>query len=382
MYTCFVCKAHHKNSSVLCQHLKFHHGLYPSKKLRLKCGESGCPLSFCTYSGFRKHLNTVHRQSVGQNVGNSQDVATEGQCEIEFSSDEPGCSASVAPLQSCTSANQLSSMCGSVIAHLQASGLSESNVQTIVCSMEEVINDVHSQAREAVLKNFPPESKSSDIYNKIEHTFSQLPNPLSALNTESKRRKYFDEKWEIVEPKQYVLGVRLDVCRDRTSGVYSQVPVTDKYMYVPILGTLKSIFKNSYVRDSFLQDKQCERGIYKDISDGSYFRDHTLFSQHRHALQILLYYDDFETANPLGSKRGIHKLGCIYFTLKNLPPKFNSVLMNVHLTALFYTEDLKTYGFDNILKPLIDDLKILETEGIQLPFIEQPLFGSVIQVTG
>ncbi|KAF7647295.1 hypothetical protein LDENG_00174680 [Lucifuga dentata] len=56
--------------------------------------------------------------------------------------------------------------------------------------------------------------------------------------------------------------------------------------------------------------------------------------------------------------------------------------MNVHLTALFYTEDLKTYGFDNIPKPLIDDLKILETEGIQLPFIEQPLFGSVIQVTG
>jgi len=40
------------------------------------------------------------------------------------------------------------------------------------------------------------------------------------------------------------------------------------------------------------------------------------FSQQRHALQILLYYDDFETANPLGSKKGIHKLGCVYFTLK------------------------------------------------------------------
>ncbi|XP_053475799.1 uncharacterized protein LOC128605004 [Ictalurus furcatus] len=155
-------------------------------------------------------------------------------------------------------------------------------------------------------------------------------------------------------------------------------------MYVPILGTLKSIFKNSPVRESFLQDKQSGIGVNKDINDGSYFQNHALFSQQKHALQILLYYNDFETANPLGSKRGIHKLGCIYFTLKkkNLPPKCNSVLINVHLAALFYMEDLKTYGFDVIPKPLIDDLKILETEGIQLPCFEQPLFGSVIQVTG
>lgn len=56
--------------------------------------------------------------------------------------------------------------------------------------------------------------------------------------------------------------------------------------------------------------------------------------------------------------------------------------MNVHLAALFYSEDLKTYGFASIFKPLIDDLNILETEGIQLPFIDEPLFGSVMQVTG
>jgi len=56
--------------------------------------------------------------------------------------------------------------------------------------------------------------------------------------------------------------------------------------------------------------------------------------------------------------------------------------MNIHLAALFYTQDLKTYGFEEILKPLIDDLKILETEGIQLPFIDEPVFCSVIQVTG
>lgn len=56
--------------------------------------------------------------------------------------------------------------------------------------------------------------------------------------------------------------------------------------------------------------------------------------------------------------------------------------MNVHLATVFYTQDLKTYGFEEILKPLIDYLKILETKGIQLPFIDETLFGSVIQITG
>lgn len=101
---------------------------------------------------------------------------------------------------------------------------------------------------------------------------------------------------------------------------------------------------------------------------GLYFQNHPLFSQQKQALQILLYYDHVEMANLLGSKKGIHKLGCVYFTLKkkNLPPKVNSVLLNVHLAALFYTQDLKTYGFEEIPKPLIDDLKILETKGTSI----------------
>ena len=34
-----------------------------------------------------------------------------------------------------------------------------------------------------------------------------------------------------------------------------------------------------------------------------------------------------------------------------------------------FSEDLKKYDFDEILKPLNDDLNILETNGIQVPCI-------------
>ena len=74
-------------------------------------------------------------------------------------------------------------------------------------------------------------------------------------------------------------------------------------MYVPILGTLESMFTNQELSNCFQQVKLHEDGIFKDINDGSYFRNHTSFSQQKHALQIQRYYDDFETANPLGSKK-------------------------------------------------------------------------------
>lgn len=78
----------------------------------------------------------------------------------------------------------------------------------------------------------------------MEKCFDKLESPLSALNTGTKPQKFFEEKWEIFEPVEYILGVRFDERRDQTMGVYNQIPVTDKFVYVPILGTLKSLFKN------------------------------------------------------------------------------------------------------------------------------------------
>jgi hypothetical protein len=48
-----------------------------------------------------------------------------------------------------------------------------------------------------------------------------------------------------------------------------------------------------------------------DLCDGELFSTghHPLFSMNHKAIQLLLYYDDFEVANPLGAKATIHKLG-------------------------------------------------------------------------
>ena len=50
-------------------------------------------------------------------------------------------------------------------------------------------------------------------------------------------------------------------------------------------------------------------GQYGDYCDGKQFKAHPLFSVDPYALQIILYYDDCEVCNPIGSYAKVHKLG-------------------------------------------------------------------------
>lgn len=97
----------------------------------------------------------------------------------------------------------------------------------------------------------------------------------------------------------------------------------------------------------------------------------------------MFYYDDVEVCNPIGSKRKIHKqgsvfmlvykniiihvlqrityikLGCFYFTLGNLHPKYRSKFRSIHLAALCKREYITKYKMNAILSPIINDLKCL-----------------------
>ena len=103
-----------------------------------------------------------------------------------------------------------------------------------------------------------------------------------------------------------------------------------------------------------------------DYCDGIRFRDNEFYNKFPKALQIQLYFDDLETTNPLGSKTKVHKLGAVYFCLRNIPARFNSSLENIHLCLLFNSIDREVYGFNSIFKPLLEDLNILETRGVEV----------------
>lgn len=58
-----------------------------------------------------------------------------------------------------------------------------------------------------------------------------------------------------------------------------------------------------------MRGHQRSDGLLQDYCDGSGFKTHSLFSTDPTALQVMLFYDDVEICNPIGSRSKIHKLG-------------------------------------------------------------------------
>jgi len=81
---------------------------------------------------------------------------------------------------------------------------------------------------------------------------------------------------------------------------------------------------------------------------------------------LILYLDEFETCNPLGSHAGIYKLGTMYFTIASVSPKYASRIENIFLAMLFHSQDRMEFGNRSIFHILLQKLKSLETEGLSI----------------
>ncbi|KAM7380069.1 hypothetical protein PAMP_003389 [Pampus punctatissimus] len=124
-------------------------------------------------------------------------------------------------------------------------------------------------------------------------------------------------------------------------------------------------------------------GFLYDIVDGSLFKSHPLFSVKPFALQIILYTDEIEICNPLGSHASVNKLLMVYYTLGNINPKFRSKLAAIRLLAIAKADDIDKCGVDFVLQRIDEDLKLLYNGvTIQTQSGGFELFGAVVSVCG
>lgn len=169
-----------------------------------------------------------------------------------------------------------------------------------------------------------------------------------------------------VQPKEIFLGRRIDnFFRDSKTVSKSFL---ETFQYISVKETLINLVNNTNFLLVIEKTKKSDnKNILKSYLDSKDFEENLFIKKYPTAIRLNLYYDDIEVANPLGSKATFHKLAVFYFTIQNFPPQLNSCLNNIFLLAVAYTEDIKKYGINKILKPLVDDLKLLESdEGIQV----------------
>lgn len=120
-----------------------------------------------------------------------------------------------------------------------------------------------------------------------------------------------------------------------------------------------------------------EQHVYRSSQDGSHFKDNIFLAGGKLRILLKLYIDEFEICNPLGTSRRKHKLCGIYWTLNNLPASLQSSLHAIYLAVLCKSDDLKKYGYEQILHPLLHDVKSLEQDGLYIPLLGKCFKGTV-----
>jgi hypothetical protein len=199
----------------------------------------------------------------------------------------------------------------------------------------------------------------------------------SSVNTEHKRFvEYKNDGY--LEPQSISLGSRFDP-NPNLAHTDAHGTKMDTVQYVPILHTLSLILSQQEIFNFIHCPPQNSTGCIKSFKDGTRYKQSDFFERHPNALQLLLYNDDIEVANPLGAKASVHKLSMYYFTLANMPSYMNSQLKHIHLAACALSADVARYGHSKILKPLLDDIKLLE-KGVEfnLPHGTYTVYGTVV----
>ena len=115
-------------------------------------------------------------------------------------------------------------------------------------------------------------------------------------------------------------------------------------------------------------DQNLQTGTINKYTQGCLYQKNELFSNFQYSLQLILYHDDFGVSNLLGNKIKKYKTSPFYFVLGNIPIKYRARLKDMQLASLFPSELTDKYGYESLLQPLIEDMKILETRGIEITF--------------
>jgi hypothetical protein len=147
--------------------------------------------------------------------------------------------------------------------------------------------------------------------------------------------------------------------KPHTSGNY-------KGYYVPITNILKKLVQMEDITPFVINSKLSDKDYMTGYTGGDAFKLLPNFEDGANRLLIHLYNDEFEVCNPIGSKRGKHKINAVYFTLGNLPIRYRSKLQHIYLVNIAKHKDVKAEGYAVAFAPLIQELKQLYTEGFSV----------------
>ena len=237
------------------------------------------------------------------------------------------------------------------------------------------------QQMEGVLKKHSG-STTGQLEKDTLDIFNNFLNPLANVATTFRQNSVIRTQFGCVDAEEILIA--RTICRKKCQGSKDFFIKDNVFHYVPLIKSLEQFLSNPRILTMIEKGPQrCREGFFHDIVDGALLKSHPLFSNKPYALQIVLYTDEIEICNPLGSFASKNKLLMVYYTLGNIDPKYRSKLASIRLLAMARSADLRKSGVDVILNRIKEDLVALYN-GVTIETVngEKTVYGAMVTLCG
>lgn len=381
-------------------HMNFIH-----KKFDYSCPFNKCNRLYPNKSAFNKHIKRKHHQNIptveGEIVIN--DLKVQKNKKIELKEDA---SSELPKLDSISQKDynlQLTEEYNIFKDILQNSlqvllGQFYDNLTLTRAVIQNVIDAIGSFLSSGFIESFKRyieitlKKHNLSLDNNASNMLELIEFPFVNVNTEYKRLQLFEKSNCFIKPVPYSLGTSLDVKKGK--GETSRTIKTSYGYLIPLDQTLKSFLELPGVFDTILEyhNKLVKDFNYTNFQTMTNLVHGTLWKPvNEHAIlenkiifPLVMYFDDYDVGNPLGSHAGCYKIGGVYYTLSSIPPQYASRLENIFLACTFYSSDRVQFGNEKVFTPLIEQLQMLESKGIKINVANKcyTVFFVVVAITG
>lgn len=366
------------DAKALIWHLRHVHHIVEMRNFTesITCGQDGCERTFSgrTYV-FQKHLRNHRDVQIPLDVAllNHNSDSDNGGSDDEVGNNLLHEDVPIVPLAAehiweNFSADEVEKRASMLVAGMLASSsTAHSTVTDVVEKTADLIDDISSYIKHkvqmfATASGIPVDDENLNLLIEDVEAVSQ---PFRKFETEYRQKTFFQHSDTFLQAEELPLGIGYYPCNNPITGNVLQVMKTISFQYIPIKPLLKLILEKTDILKIVSAYRPSNDTLLRDFHDGSYCRESEFLSQ-TNTIKLILYNDDFEVTNPLSPKAGTHKLGAVYFTIANVPPKYRSTLTNMFLLMLYTSSDAKMYGYEPLLAQFIVDMNSLSTDGLDI----------------
>ena len=369
-YLCAFCRVEKQTLFRYCRHLRLYHENLPN--FQVTCNIQGCKDTFTVVRCLVRHVHNKHGH-VTAHDDTSTDFVDEEVVDDFSDNDNNVAVDTISGSYNGDNMFNVSTLDKTVndfekhlilcILKLREKHILPSVVQQdIIDELQLIVSEVHDTYK-SIFTAFCEGNNillpAAGMGRLLGQSTSLFDGVFQNIDSDYKLNKAVHANFAVADPSEFSLGFD-------SNGK----PAT--FVYISVSSVLQQMLGNDDICHHILSNSNDlfsgDGDTMSSFKDGSVYENHLFFKENCDALRLHFYLDEFEVCNPIGAKRGKHKVLGVYFLVGNLNCKYWSEMKFIHLCILVrypYVRAVEN-AYAKVLQPLIDELNLLASEGVNV----------------